>query len=465
LKRSPHGSITAIACLCLVGGLALSSGPLYGDFRIASTHPVRELVFPDDTGAIHTFTPPEGIDLQNAFFRSLGTNGRACITCHQPQLAWTITPAHVQARFEATGGQDPLFRTNDGSNSPQADVSTIEARRSAYSMLLNRAVIRVGLGIPDGAEFDLVAVDDPYGFASAKELSLFRRPLPSTNLRFLSGVMWDGRETVRGQSMEQNLLTQSDHATLGHAQAAHSLTPEQQQQIVQFETGIYTAQAIDNAAGVLAQGAAGGPTFLSSQEFYLGINDPLGLNPTGAPFNPSSFTLYTRWENPENLLTDVRAPARQAVASGQKLFNTKKINITGVSGLNDELHLASIQGTCTTCHDSPNVGNHSVAAPLNIGLADATRRTPDLPLYTLGNKTTGETVQTTDPGRALVTGKWKDIGRFKGPILRGLAARAPYFHNGSAAALDDVVKFYDTRFEIKLTPEEKADLVAFLRTL
>ena len=55
-------------------------------------------------------------------------------------------------------------------------------------------------------------------------------------------------------------------------------------------------------------------------------------------------------------------------------------------------------------------------------------------------------MKTTDPGRALITGKWKHMSLFKGPILRGLAARAPYFHNGSAATLDEVVDFYDTRF-------------------
>jgi len=74
-------------------------------------------------------------------------------------------------------------------------------------------------------------------------------------------------------------------------------------------------------------------------------------------------------------------------------------------------------------------------------------------------------VQTTDPGRAMITGKWSDIGKFKGPILRALAARAPYFHNGSADTLADVVDFYDTRFNIGLTMREKADLIAFLRAL
>ena len=88
-----------------------------------------------------------------------------------------------------------------------------------------------------------------------------------------------------------------------------------------------------------------------------------------------------------------------------------------------------------------------------------------MPLYTLRNKVTGAIVQTTDPGKALLSGKWADIGKFKGPILRGLSARAPYFHNGFAASLGDVVDFYNTRFNAGFTGSEKADLVAFLKTL
>jgi len=71
----------------------------------------------------------------------------------------------------------------------------------------------------------------------------------------------------------------------------------------------------------------------------------------------------------------------------------------------------------------------------------------------------------TDPGRALISGKCADIGKVKGPILRGLAARAPYFHNGSAATLSDAVNFYDQRFGIKFSERQKQDLINFLNTL
>jgi cytochrome c peroxidase len=88
-----------------------------------------------------------------------------------------------------------------------------------------------------------------------------------------------------------------------------------------------------------------------------------------------------------------------------------------------------------------------------------------LPVITLQNKTTGAIRTTTDPGRALITVLWKDVGRLKGPILRRLPSRAPYFHNGSARSLSDVIDFYNTRFNIGFTAQEKSDLTAFLSTL
>jgi cytochrome c peroxidase len=160
--------------------------------------------------------------------------------------------------------------------------------------------------------------------------------------------------------------------------------------------------------------------------------------------------------------------ARRSIARGQAIFNSHPITISGVSGINDEVAFgkpATLKGTCGTCHDTPNGGDHSVVAPLNLGLVDASRRTPDMPLYTLRNKTTGETVQVTDPGRAMIDGKWSHIGRFKGPMLRNLAPRAPYFHNGSATDLWAVVEFYNQRFNIEFSKQEKSDLVAFLRSL
>jgi hypothetical protein len=251
-------------------------------------------------------------------------------------------------------------------------------------------------------------------------------------------------------------------ATLGHAQATSAPTADQQQAIVNFETELFVAQAKDSKAGSLhSAGADGGPTPLSTQSFFIGINDPVGMNPSGAPFSSTIFTLFNAWVNNDE-------KPKASIARGQTIFNSKPINIAGVAGLNDDFFGGSpIVGTCGTCHDAFNVGDHSVSAPLNIGVSDLANPlgVSYLPVITLVNLTTGATVQTTDPGRALVTGKWKDIGKVKGPILRGLASRAPYFHNGSANTLSDVVNFYDQRFGIGFTAQEKADLAAFLAAL
>lgn len=460
--RMRRAALPLLVLACLAGPVA------------AATADVDALTAADATGMIRTYTANGAIDTTNPFFQSLGTNGRSCSTCHRPETAWSITPSSVQARFAASAGTDPVFRTNDGSNSPLADVSTVDARRNAYSMLLNRAVIRVGLQIPPGAGFSLVSVDDPYGFAGAGELSLFRRPLPSTNLRFLTAVMVDGRETHApfnppmdaGADMADLVASckgQAINATLGHAQAAAAPDDALVQQIVDFELGLTTAQWQDSRAGYLSgDDAIGGPRMLANQDFHVGINDVLGADPTLATFNPAAMSLFSGWLPQHG---NAGGAARSAIARGEQLFNSKPIAITGVGGLNDALGLPVIAGTCTTCHDAPNVGNHSVALPINIGTADASRRTPDMPLYTFRKNGTGELVQTTDPGRALKTGNWADIGKFKGPVLRGLAARPPYFHNGMAASLGDVIDFYDTRFNVGFTAQEKKDLIAFLNAL
>lgn len=425
----------------------------------------------DSTGVLSTYSTSGGIDLRNPFFQSLGTNGRSCSSCHQPADAWTVTPRDIQERFEESEGTDPIFRPVDGANCPSADVSTYWAKKTAYSQLLSKGLIRVSLAVPVGASFSVTQVQDPYNCpqTTATQLALYRRPLPAANLDFLSAVMWDGRETVFGATLgksinlTQSLTNQATDATLGHAQATNPPTAQQLSQIVSFETALYTAQVYDENAGLLTgQGASGGAVNLSAQPFYIGINDALGGDPKGTAFNPRAFSLYSSWSNLKF------QPNRQAVARGQALFNTLPIPVTGVGGLNDALGVPVIAGTCTTCHDSPNVGNHSFSVPLKIGTTDYPAMPAldisGLPIYTV-QCADGTTLQVTDVGRAMMSGKCADVGKVKGPVLRGLAGRAPYFHNGSAASLSDVVNFYDQRFNLNLTEQQKSDLVAFLRTL
>lgn len=450
--------------------------------------------FPNPAGTSSTYSTTGAIDMIGPFFQSLGSNGRSCGSCHQPGDGMSVSAAHVQRRFDTTDGTDPIFRTVDGSNcNHDVDVSSVGGRSAAYSLLRTRGLIRVAIKVPTNADFDIVSVDNPYSCNETDNISQYRRPLPSANLLFLSTVMFDGRESspLTGttkilpanypQSLRSNLLHQSMDATTGHAQGDGTRpTPGEQQQIVDFEMALFTAQATGNTTGNFqAQGATGGAKALISQSFFIGINSqiPAFENPVSGPFNSAIFNTFSAWAGlPYN---DPRA----AVARGQALFNSTPINITGVAGLNDDKAAGGllsggilvIPGTCGTCHDTPNVGNHSFPTPLDIGTGDPnlTNRSVNLggldisylPQITVRNKITGLEKTTTDLGLALIDGRFDHVGKIKGPILRGLSARAPYFHNGSAQSLLDVVHFYEGRFGLVFASQEEADLVAFLSSL
>lgn len=431
------------------------------------------------------------LESDGIFFQPLGANGRACATCHRPDQAWTISAQSIERRFESTQGRDPLFLSVDGADCNQ-DVKTGNdpARRAAFSLLLDRGLIRVALAVPGHAEFEVMRVDNPYGCGDRTVLSLYRRPLPVTNLRFLTTVMWDGRGSsahsrtrpigsapAPADDLRADLADQAADAARIHLQLARPLTAEQQRSLVDFEVDLVTAQAVDYEAGRLDAGAKGGPAFLAAHTvpaFFVGINDPRHGDPHTIKAE-DGFRLFDDWSDLPYGRVYTEAPAgsdpqtlrRASISRGQVLFNQKPFDIRGVAGLNDELGLPSITGACGTCHDSPNAGNHSVATLMNAGTSDATSPLDlsYLPAITLRNPKTQQMVVTTDPGLALVTGQWKDIGKIKVPVLRGLASRAPYFHNGSAKTLADVVNFYNQRFHIGFTEREKQDLIAFLSAL
>ncbi|HEV2223134.1 MAG TPA: hypothetical protein VGR84_09035 [Candidatus Acidoferrales bacterium] len=441
--------------------------------------------FLDSTGAVATFTSAGKFDESGPFFQSLGTNGRTCASCHIVGNGMGLSAAHAEHVYEQTNGTDPLFSAVDGAVCPTA----APGQPLNFSLLRNNGLIRIGLQLPASLQFTITAVHDPYGCAlvtdpvsGVRTVSVYRRPLPSTNLGFLSSVMFDGRENIvplnSPATFSANLITDLKHqsvdATTGHAQAPlPGPSDAVQTQIVNFELALNSAQAFDFEAGDLTDdGANGGARFLSTVSFFPGINDSLG---PPAQFTPNAFTIYAKWRYSGNA-------QRRSIARGEQIFNTHALTITSVRGLNDALNVAAIPGTCTTCHDTPNVGNHSLPVPLEIGTSrtvnyetDSTIQAavsqlsmPDLPVFEIvcnQGPYAGQVTYTSDPGKALLSGSCADVGRGKGPILRGLAARAPYFHNGAAATLSEVVDFYNVRFQMNLTPREKRDLVNFLQTL
>jgi cytochrome c peroxidase len=334
------------------------------------------------------------------------------------------------------------------------------------------------------------------------QIWVHRRPLPTTNFTFLTTVAWDGQDTRQGanpaaRSVRDGVLDvtratirgretgPSLKAADGHTYSDAELTTLAGQ-ITDFTFSTITAEeTLPDGTSLAANGAAGGAANLAKQKFYFGINDPLQGDLTvsdagkvtlnNAPFNPVVFTLFDAW-------FEDRDETRSAIERGQALFSAQRLAIHDVGGLNGATitlpdgstttgPAGAFRGSCSTCHDAPNVGNHSTRLPINIGVSDKAperlgrERVSGLPLFILKRKSDGAIAQTTDPGRAIISGRFVHIGQFKGPILHGMTARPPFFHNGAAATLEDVVEFYNARFRANFTPQEKADLAAFLRAL
>lgn len=474
--RGGRRLLMGVVFLMLGGAASLAAG-----FYLPNLFP-----FLDATGFSGTYSKTGSVDLSGPFFQSLGTNGRTCQTCHQPSDAFGLSAVDAQLRYFFSRGKDPLFAQVDGSTCPTGPVNN--------SLVVNNGLIRIGLTVPPNTtdssapQYTITSVQDPYGCALTTNsqgqqiVSVYRRPLPTTNLGFLSAVMFDGRESVtyplnNGQSFPVNLnndLTQQAiDATLTHAQGTQAPTAAQLGQIVNFEMALNSAQLSDFRAGSLSKGANGGAQFLSTQAYYPGINDSLGADPQGKPFTPNVFTIYASFQNSRN-------PQQASIARGEQIFNTQPLTISDVPGLTTGTQ--QITGTCTTCHDTFNVGNHSFPLPLDIGTSRSLMYetdpniiaglreldAPTLPVFELTctqGPLAGATYYTSDPGKALISGQCSDIGRGKGLILRGLAARAPYFHNGVAASLEELVNFYNQRFQIGLSQQQKEDLINFLQTL
>ena len=136
-------------------------------------------------------------------------------------------------------------------------------------------------------------------------------------------------------NLRADLSHQVADATTGHAQAPAPPPDAQVSQIVDFELGLFTAQAWDWRAGGLGWfGAQGGPWKLSNQLYYPGINDTLGADPTGDAFSPEAMTLFAAWASPLQ-----PNHARASIAAGEKLFNSAPMTITTVRGLNDNAAL------------------------------------------------------------------------------------------------------------------------------
>lgn len=413
---------------------AAELGVRQGDFARGELDELpNDFPFPNPSGAAATFSSDGFVDLSNPFHVPQGENGRACDTCHLPQTGWSVVPVEVELRFWLTRGTDPIFNLLDA-DSPNADVSTPHARYAAYSML-RRGLFRRGGNVPAGAEFEITEFDDPLGAgASLTRFQFFRRPLATANFHIARNVGWHDQNANGSGDVRAGLLNQATGNITG-GQQGPTPEPETVNSIADYELSLSFAQSHVFGIGDLrACGGRGGPELLSAEQPRSG-----------------RFDLFDAWIGLEpGTCGSVAADRRRArIARGQELFNEP--DAAGRS--------------CLSCHDAANNGSNVAGILFDIGVSSAALRAPGMPLYTVRNLTTGETRQTTDPGRAVRSGRWADLDAFKVPSLRGIAARAPYFHNGSAATLRDVIRHYEVALGFDFSDREEADLVAFLSAL
>jgi len=409
-SRPPGILLTTLGVLATLTGAAAHADGLADlfDGQLPNNFP-----FLNGAGTAATFSTAGFVDLTNAFHVPQGSNGRSCESCHLPQVGWSIRPIDVELKFLLTQGNDPIFNPMDANS------------------MLRKGLFRRGGTIPAAGEFFIASFDDPLGAgASATTVQAFRRPLATANFHIAQNIGWHDQNTNGSGNVFQGLKTQADGNIKG-GQEGSPPSDDTLNSIANYELGLAFAQQFSFSAGLLtACGAKGGPENLSAQ---VQVKGP--------------FDLFDAWRDlkPGSCGTRAVDRKRAQIAHGQDVFNSIG---------------------CNGCHSAANNGSNVDGRLFDIHASQVQHRKPGMPLYTMQNKQTGETRQTTDPGRALRSGKWADMDRFKVPSLRGLSARAPYFHNGIAANLDEVVAHYEAELGFKFdTAADRAALIAFLEAL
>jgi hypothetical protein len=455
------------------------------------------LSYPDAHGVVTTLNVSAPTQTAgHPFFTSIGANGRACVTCHQPADGMSLSVDSVRARWQDTAGKDPLFAAIDGSNCP----SLPQEQESSHSLLLTRGLIRIARpwpprtpeGKPIDPEFTIEVVRDPtqcnrdpiYGLAGTeRSVSVYRRPRAATNIKFLTAVGFPfepkqgmplptDRETgrlVSGNILADNRaptipaqIRDAMHAHLGVA----APSPAAVTSIEAFMQQLYTAQSVHITAGTLTDGGTqGGPEILRDARDG-------DLQYGGSPI----WKEFLAWLQPAargNGSAEQQA-FRESVARGADLFAKRTFLIDESAGITNMGFGSPVRNSCAFCHNMQRTGMDVAPGQVDLGTTNSPHAdsAPDMPLFKLTCKDTarphphlGRVVYTQDPGFALTTGKCVDIGKITIQSMRGLAARPPYFSNGSAKTLRDIIDFYERRYRIGLTEQEKQDLTNLLSVL
>lgn len=324
-------------------------------------------------------------------------NGRSCATCHRPEDNFGLTPATVEARYQALqerrekdlNADDPLFRSIDADDFDQD-----------FTTLRTKALVRVVVPLPP----NLRLADDP----SAETVAVWRAVPTVVNAGITAPYQYDGRlETLEDQALS---------AMQAHSEVVNDPKDKILARLARFQQHVFSSKGVRRLARSLAAGAP--PT---------DPDPPLTELERQGKATFGQFCASCHSGPTQTVNTDARflpVPQRGPLAGPQAFVNifvqTPRPPVPFFDGL-----------------PSADLPTHSYI----VTLPDGTQRT----------------VLSSDPGRGLITGDIRDFGRFDVPTLFGIGKTAPYFHDNSAATLEQVIDHDQALFRfIQFADEEQA---------
>ena len=477
--------LLSACCLFVLLTLAIRSGGSRLAPVVSALEPGAESVqVPADCGGEPCDAVVRG---RRAFFdrelHGLGANGRACADCHMATDHFQLAPAGVEARFRLLelrrrgdpAADDPLFRPID------ADDFRINGESAGdFSNLRHNGLVRVTLPLPSN-----IKLVDPITNAPSSETFVdVWRAVPTVNDVKLTGPdginPWPrGPNTTGGYQLDARVTTLQEQALgalINHAQIQSLPSPQLLDDLASFQRVLFTNHRIRALSDAISAGSplpdSDAPLNELEQQgksvFVRACAHCHGEPTQSTPEAPviRFHTIFSQCPRPVDAVT----PARFAFAScpDRLARNARTYEIT----VSVPTPCPPPAGRVTPCPLAPAPG--VPAPPLPAGAR--IRRT------------------SSDPGRALLTGfvggaaPADDWEKLDVPALRGISQTAPYFHNNSAATLEEVIDHYieffkrvqansapgvvpplastdGVHFDRRPTPEERAALLAYLRTL
>ena len=394
-----------------------------------------------------------------AFFdrRPVGQDGnrRSCADCHMANDAFQLSPAQVEARFQALQWErqrnpqadDPLFRSIDAD-----DFRTNGANAEDYTNLRQNALVRIVFPLPANIRL----IDPETNLASSEAVVDVWRMVPTVNDVALTGPgnanPWPrGPNHFGGYQLDArmgSLQQQALGALISHAEITEPPPSGLLDDLTAFQRALFTNERVRALADALSAGTAPlpdpDPPLDALEERGKAVFERACAQCHGGPSQTTAQPPIGRFHD---ILTQCPRPVDTAVPP------------------------RFVFAPC-----SPSLARNARTYEITLPSGTTLRRT------------------SSDPGRALLTGfvggapPTDDWNKFDVPGLRGIGRTAPYFHNNSAASLAEIVDHYiqffnrvkanaapgvvppvattdGIHFDRQPRPDEREALLAYLRKL